>query len=74
MQQHTKKIKQENKELRRELQDLIQLTSALQQQKARLEKQYKDLTHEQKFAQELDWLRAPMFSGLGEVEDLDLKE
>jgi len=71
MDRHTQAIKSENTELRRELKGLIDLTSALQQQKTRLEKQYKHLKDEYQFNYELNWLRGPVFRGAGS-SDLDL--
>ena len=71
MERQTRTIKLENKELRRELKGLIELTNALQQQKTGLEKQYKSLKHEHQFNYELNWLRGPVFRGAGS-SDLDL--
>lgn len=65
-------IKQENKVLRRELQSLIELTSSLQKQKTRLQKQYKALKHEYHFSNELNWMRGPVFRGTEGIRGLDL--
>ena len=66
LKRHTQHIKVENHQLRKELQDLIDVTNALQLQKKKLEKQYSDLLREHQFSQNLQMLRGSVFRG-GEV-------
>lgn len=53
----------ENHQLRQELQELIDVTNALQVQKKRLEKQYRCLLREHQFSQNLKQLRGAVFRG-----------
>lgn len=62
----------ENQQLRRELQELIDVTSALQLHKKRLEKQYCGLLREHQFSQNLKQLRGSVFRGTELNSDLQL--
>lgn len=63
LQEHTSHIKTENQRLRKELQQLIDMTNDLQLQKKRLEKQYQTLLQEHQFNQDLKQLRGSVFRG-----------
>lgn len=70
--QHTKQIQVENRELRQNLQELIDVTTSLQLQKRRLEKQYSGLLREHQFSQNLQQLRGSVFRGPRTSTDLEL--
>lgn len=78
---HTNKIKLENRQLRKELLELIRKTRALQEHKLELEDQRRQLMREQQYTGDLKKLRTTRqhkvfksFGLLGEGEgDLDLE-
>ena len=53
LQEHTTRIKSENRELRQELLKLIQKSRALNEHKAQLEEQRRELVREQQYAADL---------------------
>ena len=63
LEKHTQRIRVENHKLRRELQELINHTSAMQLHKKRLENQYQSLLREHHFSQSLKQLRGSVFRG-----------
>lgn len=78
--EHTNNIKLENRQLRKELLELIRKTRALQEHKLELEDQRRQLLREQQYAGDLKKLRAARqhkvfksFGLLGEGEG-DLKD
>ena len=65
LKKHTQHIRHENQQLRRELQELIEVTSSLQLHKKKLEKQYSNLLREHQFSQNLKQLRGSVFQQAG---------
>ena len=74
LKKHTQRIRVENQQLRKELQELINVTSALQLHKKRLEKQYCGLLREHQFSQNLKQIRGSVFRGTELNSDLQLGE
>lgn len=72
LKKHTQRIRGENQQLRRELQELIDVTSALQLHKKQLEKQYCSLLREHQFSQNLKQIRGSVFRGTEVNSDLQL--
>ena len=74
LRKHTHRIKVENHRLRQELQELIDVTNALQQHKKRLERQYRNLLREHQFSQNLKQMRGSVFKGQTLTSELQLGE
>lgn len=73
LKKHNQRIQVENHRLRRELQELIEVTNALQLHKKRLERQYRNVIREHQFSQSLKQLRGSVFRGQELTADLDLQ-
>ena len=75
MQDHTWRIKEENRVLRKELLGLIQQTRVLHQHKLQLEEQHKVLSREKQYASNLQDIRSKrqdmLYKGFGLQRNVD---